>query len=210
MSARILALTVAAAFTAAPASLATISTYSFTSTLLSGYPPTPVDGVTRSSGDTVTINIAIDQSLTYVGAPDSIVTTPLSIANGLSIDLGLGEVFTASNYAVEYYNSGSSRLTRDYSIRSIGTILHNGVPLAAGAGLIQITFFSPYFTPPAPIAPGLDIPRVPPALGLSEGFLREDNAPYGLMRWGIMDPVPTPGAATLALMAGILTARRRR
>lgn len=194
-----------AALALSAAAGASISTYSFTSSFLFGYPPTPVDGVSRSSGNPVTITIAIDQSLTYAGAPDSIVTTPLSIPGGLSVDVGGGEVFSASNYSVQYYNSGPFRTTRDYSIVSTGTILRNGVPIAAGAGLIQVSFFSPYFAPPLPALPGLDMPR--PSSWISEGFVRELSPPYGEMRWGQMTYVPS---SPVAALGGLAAARRRR
>ncbi len=202
----------ASAFVAGSAHAA-IVTNQYTTTVFSFGAPDP-DGAFHPLGTSVQVSIKFDNALTYIGGPDSLTHTLVTIPAGLTVTVG-SDVFTADTYDIDFYNSGPGRanatigfLTTDFS--TLFPVLHNGSPYGAGnPGYMQFYFGNSGNTFTAlPSVPGLSFPF--PQWG-AEGLVREtfsDDSHSYFFPNGTWSEVPSP-AGGLAFAALLLVRRRR-
>lgn len=193
---------------------AAIVTHTYTTTNSSAGSSNP-GGAYHAPGTAALISIQFDDALTYIGAPDTVIRTSVTIPAGLKVTIG-ADIFTADTYFIDFYNAGPGRATADVSFHtgffpsSSLPVLHNGLPVSTGPfpAQMQFTFFGVSDFTPKPIAPGLSFP-IPPYVG--EGFVRDyNNAGEYFFAQESWAEVPAPSAAALLGLSGLLAARRRR
>ncbi len=192
---------------------AAIVTNTYSTTSFPSGPSNP-DGASYAPGTPALVSIKFDDALTYIGGADSTLPTTVNIPAGLSVTIG-ADVFTADTYYIDYDNAGPGRNSAEVSFHtgffpfSPLPVLHNGLP-TAGLFPVQLQFSFcgvSNFTPMA-IAPGLSFP-LPPYVG--EGFVRDaNNVSEYVFPQGSRSQVPTPGAAVMLGLGGLVVSRRRR
>lgn len=169
------------------------------------------DGAFYANGTPALVSISFDSALTYIGAPDSVIQTHVTIPAGLKVTVG-SDIFTADDYYITFYNAGAFRSSADVDFRTLGfNVLRNGLPFAAAEpGYLQFTFYGLANFTPAAIAPGLSFP-LPPYFG--EGVVRENQSNSGHEYYfdqGSWVQVPSPAGACVLGLAGLAALRRRR
>lgn len=171
------------------------------------------DGAFHPVGTTAFIDLRYDDSLTYIGAPDSVTDNIVTIPGGITVTVG-GDVFVANTYNIRFYNAGPSRSSADFVFQttnfvSLYPVLHNGNPFAGGQpGYFQFGFNRPVGFVPEPIAPGLPFD---PAIAFTEGLLRNNFVDSSHEYYfGGLTPLPTPAAAVVLAGGAIVGAKRRR
>lgn len=192
---------------------AAIVTNTYTTIHSAGLTPN-IDGAVYPSGTVATVSVKFDDSVTYMGGPDTVVRTLVSIPGGLRLTIG-ADVFTADTYNIDYYNAGPGRGSADVVFHtgffpsSLLPVLHNGLPFSGPfTGQMQFAFYGVSDFLAKPVVPGLSFP-IPPYVG--EGFIRDANRAGEFMfpqeTWA---EVPAPGAAVMFGLGGLAVARRRR